>query len=164
MRVNRYFVFGFLILLVSCNYKKANFSVKTPDGWIKIETIKNGSRHVMMRLPIIDSTPQFVENINIAVVHSMNFDKYISAVISEIKNTSEKFKEEGKGILETKEFDAKWIQFTLKPKESFEQYQQKVYFIADGRNVFMIVCSSVPNGISALQNKIDEVIKSFKIL
>ena len=88
----------------------------------------------------------------------------MDGVLDESKKTSKFFEEEGRGIFKTDKFTAKWEQHSIIYKKSAEEVQQKVYFISDHGNIYMIVCTARKNSIKSLQKTIDEVMNSFIIL
>jgi hypothetical protein len=155
----------FFVSITSCRYKEGNFSARAPQGWIQIDTVsKNGTKKLKMHARFSDSTSQFVDNISISIVHFRNLDDYINGVISELKKNSKYFKLEEERVFKSKIFEGKWIKHTICSSDFPENFEQKVYFLKDGRNIYMIVCSAKNNEIDRMQSKIDEVINSFKIL
>ena len=117
-----------------------------------------------MHAPVFDTVPQFVENIGVYIVNFPSLNIYMDRVLADSKETAKFFEEEGRGIFKTNKFTAKWEQHSFVFKKSTEEFQQKVYFISDYGNIYMIVCTARKNGIKKLQKTIDEVMKSFVIL
>lgn len=158
-----YIIFFVLILLISCDQKKGNFLIDTPQGWIRNDTItKTGGKEIVM----YPSTQQsgYPNNIKVAVFQYRDSDEYMNAVLLETKNRATFYKEKERGVKKLNDHTAKWVQFTVIPKGSQQESEQKVYFIGDSGNVYMIICSSFGDKIDKMQNTIDEVIRKFKIL
>lgn len=161
MKNSRYIYCVFLLILISCNTKTGDFSVKPPQGWVSIDTLTEvGSKKIKMH-PV---EKNFIESINIAVFTNQNLDEYMSGVVSKFRERAASFKIEGKGSLSTNQYQGKWIQCSTVLKGYSIQFEQKVYFLGSGGNVFMIVCTTGSDGMSNLQRKIDEVLNTFTIL
>jgi hypothetical protein len=158
-------IFAIAVFVVSCHYKKGNFSVTSPSGWLTIDTIKeNHRKYVKMYAPVRSSVPIFVENINIGIMRSSNIDRYIKSVIAGIKEKAIYYEEKGKGSIKVNKYDAKWEQHLVQTDKTSDLSEQRVYFIEDQGNIYQIVCSSKANEIQKLEPEIEEVLKSFRIL
>jgi hypothetical protein len=153
LKINLIILAAIALLIVSCKFKEGDFSVKAPEGWIRLDTIQNGRKFVAMHSPAKSHIPQFVENIRICIIHSYNLDSYISTLISEVRKTATYYENKGNGVVKTKQFEAKWIQHVLMNSDK-EKIEQKIY---------MIVCSARKDSINKMQSKIDEVLNSLRI-
>ena len=165
MTLKNIIIFAVAIFLVSCHYKKGNFSVTSPSGWLTIDTVKeNHRKYVKMYAPVRSSVPIFVENINIGIMRSSNINRFIKGVIAGIKEEAIYFEERGKGSIKVNKYDAKWEQYLVQIDKTSDLAEQRVYFIEDQRNIYQIVCSAKANEIQKLEPEIEEVLKSFRIL
>ena len=113
MKINLIILSTIALLIVSCKFKEGDFSVKAPEGWIRLDTTQNGRKFVKMYSPAKSHIPQFVENIRIFTINSYNLDNYISTLISEVRKTASYYENKGNGVIKTKQFEAKWIQHVL---------------------------------------------------
>jgi hypothetical protein len=158
-----YFIFFSVILLISCEQKKGIFLVDAPQGWIRVDTfLTTGGKKVVLYPDT--QTSDYPNNIRIAVFQYRDTDEYMNAVLSETKNRATFYKEKERGVTKINHFTAKWVMYTIIPKGFQQECEQKVYFIGDSGNVYMIICSSFGNKIDKMQTQIDEVIKNFQIL
>lgn len=153
------------VLFFSCQDKKGNFSVQAPAGWEVVDTIsKNSGKFVKMYAPVSTAVPQFVNNINISILKFPSVRLYKRNVLASIKKDALFFEELGSGSVTINKKKWTWEQHVIQYEKSGVKFEQKVYFIEDGGNIYQVVCTARQKGIKEFQSKIDEVLASFKIL
>jgi hypothetical protein len=108
--------------------------------------------------------PVFVENINIGIMNYPSIELYIKNLMDDTKDNAFYFEEVEKGVTKINQYNMRWQQYKIQLEKNSDLVEQKVYFIGDKGNIYQIVCSAEPNEITKIQNKIDAVLTSFKIL
>jgi nitrogen regulatory protein PII len=165
------FTFIVMVFIVSCTREKSlgNFTVYTPEGWTRVETIgRNNQKKVLFTAPIKEYNDSFIENISVDIVNYDDLDTYVSKVLEEVKKTATSYKEQKRVKCIINGYDSRWVQAEIIFNNDSDDTvkEQKTYFIKekDKRNIYMIVCSAKRYSISIIQNKIDEVLNSFHII
>ena len=108
--------------------------------------------------------PIFIENILISIVHFPELSIYADQIVSMTKKKSYYFKETGNGTMKINKHKAIWRQHIIQQESTDNPTEQKVYFIWDNGNIYMIVCTTYLNQMEGFQSKIDKILHSFKIL
>lgn len=158
-------IFFLASLLLSCNFKKADFSIRTPKDWIVKDSVSDTrGRSVKMHPPINSLVPVFVENIRISIIHSNAPDRYVDALASSLKDDCYFFKELERGRSRINQYDAAWLRNYFQKDKNALAVEQKTYFIIDGGIIYMIVCTAKMNELDQFQPKIDDVLSTFEIL
>jgi hypothetical protein len=157
-------VISIVVSFSACTNKKAGFTIKAPQGWVLRDTLNEiNEREVIMRMPAQSSTPQFVENIIVNIEHSRFVDLYMNGVLLNVKKDAVYFKTKGAGTFMLNNYEVKWEQHNVEYKKYPGRFEQKVFFIGDAGNIYMIICTSQLNEMDKLKESIDEVLTSFKI-
>jgi hypothetical protein len=155
----------FQIFLISCNSHKGNFSVKAPKDWVVIDSISSTKgKVVQMHAPRLDMAHPFVESIVISIVEFPSVDIYVNNIISDAGKNSFFFEKKGKGSAKVNTYDALWEQHIVQLTKNEPSVEQKVYFIGDYGNIYMIIFTSKVNEMNNFQPTIDSVLMTFRIL
>jgi hypothetical protein len=159
-----------LFFFISCKevFIKGNFVATAPEGWIRKDTVsKDGCKKVQFFKRTEDTSLIWRENIAITVVHSKYLSDYVNSVLSLTKKDAIFFEEKGRADTTIKGYKAIWVQINVLYNKATddEKKDQKIYFLKEGvRNIYMVICTAHKGGIGALQNSIDNVLNSFKII
>jgi phosphoenolpyruvate synthase/pyruvate phosphate dikinase len=100
-------------------------------------------------------------------VHSKKFTTYASSVLALTKEDAVFFEEKGKGDTVINGYETSWAQITVLHQKAAddEKKEQKIYFVkGEAGNIYMIICTAHKDGISSIQNSIDKVLQSFKVI
>lgn len=165
------FTFVAMVFFVSCTREKSfgNFTVNTPVGWTRVDTIdRNDQKKVLFTAPIKEYNDSFIVNISIGIVNFDDLDRYVGKVLEEVKKIATSYKEQKRVKCIINGYDSRWVQAEIIFNNDSDNRvkEQKTYFIKekDKRNIYMIVCSANRYSIGTIQNKIDEVLNSFRII
>jgi DNA recombination-dependent growth factor C len=110
-----------LITTFSCTNKKADFTVDTPKGWIRVDTVSTNTAEKEVRFyhKEITSIPDFYSSIRISIVHFFSLDIYMSQVLTRFKNQAKIFEDLGSGAIELNGHTFKWIRHNLQSKDEY---------------------------------------------
>ena len=155
------------ILLTCCRMKSnpVHFVAATPMGRTRLDTLTfDGTKKVRFS-PAAGDTIFFAgQSISVFGAEDNDIDEYMNAVYYEVKKRTSFYREEKRQKLSINNYDARWILIRLSTSKNPELIaEQKSYFIKERGTVFMITCTAPDHGIALMQDKIDEVINSFKI-
>ena len=177
MKSKLFFILALVGLIMSCQSNEKNitetlsteisgkFIVTAPKNWTTLDTLdKDKEEYVKMRAPVIDSTSKFRESIYVGIINYPDVEFYIKELMKALKTKAVYFKDEANDSIQINGYNIKWQKYVIQLDSNSKTVEQKVYFISDNKNTYMITCSAGVNQIKTIQPQIDTVLNSFKIL
>lgn len=117
-----------------------------------------------MHPPLYSKIPVFVNNIIVSVVHFPSLYVYRTTTLHSLKSDAVYFAKKGTGEESINGYRMEWEHFIIQNKKSEGIHEQKVYFVWNKGNIYQIVCTTAKGEMDVFQFRVDEVLKSFRIL
>lgn len=143
------------------NAGNGKFTIKTPPGWKRVDTLLGTIRAVIMDTSSIH--PTFRTNINIVSdsLRGLSEDKYLDATLRNMTVYVPQFKLVGKGERQIAGRSARWIHYSQ--SRGGTDIENICYIIADKGVAYIVTCSALKGQLIKNYQAFERTVRSFTI-
>jgi hypothetical protein len=145
------------------NAGNGTFSVKTPEGWTKMDTVMSRIEYTFMMSPKEEGSP-FQANINIVtqqLKEGFTLDKYMESTKKEMETFFSSYKKTVEGERTVANVKAKWLQCQYKHRESGLTLNAKVTILVKNNITYGITLTTLQHEMDKYTPALDEILNSF---
>jgi hypothetical protein len=163
----------FLMLLLTGKFSLANgtgtvadtagFTINSPQGWDKNDTLFQGQRFVFIRQPKQGPDDNFMENVNVITqeVGDVTIDDYVKMNLASMEQGLEEYK---KGISGTYAVNGYELQsFRYSYTYGSVPIDAIVYFMIQNGTAYVITCSAHGGELKKYEKVFQDIVGSFRI-
>jgi hypothetical protein len=143
------------------NAGAGKFTVSTPPGWRRVDTLIGNIRGVM--LDTASARTGFRTNISIVSdsLRGLSPDKYFAGAINSFGQFIPQFSLVGKGARQIAGRSANWVHYSQKVDGT--ELENICYIVTDNGVAYIITCSAIKGGLLQNYSAFERTVRSFKL-
>jgi hypothetical protein len=145
------------------NAGKGKFTVKTPEGWSRTDTVMSRIAYTVMTAPVTPGST-FQANINIVtqqIKEGLTIDKYMQTTQQEMENFFSNYQKLEEGERTVTGVTAKWMKCEYVHKESGTLLSGQITILVKNNIVYAITLTTLANELDEYTPALNEILDSF---
>jgi hypothetical protein len=149
----------------SCEIKKGAFYATPVPGWTIDSSYIEGNQRLKMHSVANDTDAAGLRGITIMVEKSaLSLNAYKSQLEKGVEKRMFIFEKRAEGHVRPKKDEFTWARYAMRQTKGAKPVEQCIYYLKKTGNVYIIICTTVLNGLDKMEKEIDGVLHSFKVL
>lgn len=146
------------------NAGRGTFTVSTPAGWTKTDTVMSRIEYTFMMAPM-DEDSSFQANVNIVTQElkkGFTLDKVMESTQKEMQRFFTDYKKFGQGERTVTEVKAKWMKCQYMHTESGTMLNGEVTIFVKNNIAYAVTLTTLASDLEKYEPALEEILNSFK--
>ncbi|PSL42497.1 putative lipoprotein LpqN [Chitinophaga niastensis] len=145
------------------NAGNGTFSIKTPEGWTKKDTVMSRIEYTFMMAPKLEGSP-FQANVNIVtqqLKEGFTLEKYMESTRKEMESFFSNYQQLGDGERMVTDVKAQWMKCQYKHRESGLMLNAQVTILVKNNITYGITLTTLHNELDKYSPALEVILNSF---